>query len=133
MQRRALALSLVSALWAAASLACRPASVEEQTLLRFFVAAPTLDSTVISKYATIGFNPRTEGIVQTFTVKAVGPERQDRKEITIEAVVREPSGGIARRTLVASFEKIEGRWMITGLRQTPASQTSREASSAPPN
>ena len=131
--RRTLALSVASALWLAVSTACGPASAEEQTLLRFFVAAPTLDSTVISKYATIGFNPRTQGIVQSFTVTSIVPERQARKDVTIDAVVRDPSGQTARRTLVATFQRIEGRWLITGLRQTPASQTSHEASSAPPN
>jgi hypothetical protein len=130
---RALALSVASALSAVTAFACSPASVEEQTLLRFFVAARTLDSTVIRKYATIGFNPRTEGIVQTFTVKAIHPASQERKEVTIEAVVLDPQGTTARRTLVATIERIEGRWLITDLRQTPASQTSREASSAPPN
>jgi len=129
--RRALVLSVGSALWALASLACS-ASPEEQTLLRFFVAAPTLDSTVIGKYATIGFNPRTDGIVQTFTVTAVGPERQDQKDVTIDAVVLQPDGITARRTMVATFGKVDGRWLITGLRQTPTSQTSREASSVPP-
>jgi hypothetical protein len=131
--RQALALSVVSALWAVASLACSPASAEEQTLLRFFVAARTLDSTVIRKYATIGFNPRTEGIVQTFTVRASRPASQDRKEVTIDAVVLDPQGMTARRTFVATVERVAGRWLVTGLRQTPASQTSREASSAPPN
>lgn len=129
--RRALVLSVGSALWALASLACS-ASPEEQTLLRFFVAAPTLDSTVIGKYATIGFNPRIDGIVQTFTVTAVGPERQDQKDVTIDAVVLQPDGITARRTMVATFGKVDGRWLITGLRQTPTSQTSREASSVPP-
>ena len=130
--RRALVLSVGSALWALASLACS-ASPEEQTLLRFFVAAPTLDSTVIGKYATIGFNPRTDGIVQTFTVTAVGPERQDQRDVTIDAVVLQPDGITARRTMVATFGKVDGRWLITGLRQTPASRTSREESSAPRN
>ena len=130
--RRALVLSVGSALWALAFIACS-ASPEEQTLLRFFVAAPTLDSTVIGKYATIGFNPRTEGIVQTFSVSAVGPETQDRKDVTIEAVVLQPDGSTSRRTMVATFGKISGRWLITGLRQIPASQTSRAASSAPQN
>ena len=130
--RRALALSVGSALWALVSLACST-SPEEQTLLRFFVAAPTLDRTVIGKYATIGFNPRTEGVVQTFTVTEVGPERQDRKDVSIEAVVLQPNGVTSRRAMVATFGRIEGRWLITGLRQTPASQTSREASSAPQN
>lgn len=131
--RRALALSVVSALWAFAITACSVASPEEQTLLRFFVAAPTLDSTVIQKYATIGFNPRTEGIVQSFTVQTVGPERQDRKDVTLDAVVREPDGTMVRRVFVATFQRMDGRWIITGLRRTPASQTSREGSSVPQN
>lgn len=130
--RRGLALSVGSALWALAALACS-ASPEEQTLLRFFVAARTLDSTVISKYATIGFNPRTDGIVQTFTVTSIGPEQQDRKDVSIDAVVLEPNGVTGRRIMIATFQKVEGRWLVTSLRQTPASQTSRGASSAPPN
>ena len=130
--RRGLTLSVGSAMWALAALACS-ASPEEQTLLRFFVAARTLDSTVISKYATIGFNPRTDGIVQTFTVTSIGPERQDRKDVSIDADVLEPNGVVGRRTMVATFQKIEGRWLVTSLRQTPASQTLRGASSAPQN
>jgi hypothetical protein len=130
--RRGLALSVGSALWALAALACS-ASPEEQTLLSFFVAARTLDSTVISKYATIGFNPRTDGIVQTFTVTSIGPEQQDRKDVSIDAVVLEPNGVTGRRIMIATFQKVEGRWLVTSLRQTPASQTSRGASSAPQN
>lgn len=130
--RRALTLSVGSAVWALAALACS-ASPEEQTLLKFFVAARTLDSTVISKYATIGFNPRTDGVVQTFTVTSMGPERQDQKDVTIDADVLNPNGVTGRRTMVVTFQKINGRWLITSLRQTPASQTSREGSSAPQN
>jgi hypothetical protein len=130
MMRRALALSVGSAFWALASLGCS-ASAEEQTLLRFFVAAPTLDTTVIRKYATVGFNPQTDGIVQTFTVTAIAPADHDRTDVTIDAVVLQPSGGMARQTMVATFGKVDGRWLITGLRRTPASRTSREESSAP--
>lgn len=130
--RRALSLSVGSAVWALASFACS-ASPEEQTLLQFFVAARTLDTTVIRKYATVGFNPLTDGIVQTFTITATGPEHQDRKDVTIDAVVLQPSGVTAQQTMVATFGKVDGRWLITGLRQTPASRTSRGASSAPQN
>jgi hypothetical protein len=129
---QALTLSVISAASAVALVACSPASVEEQTLLRFFVAARTLDSTIIQKYSTIGFNPRTEGIVQSFTMRTMSPERQGRKDVTIDAVVREPGGAVVRRRLTASFQRIDGRWMITGLRQIPASQTSREAFSVQP-
>jgi hypothetical protein len=129
--RLALMLSILSAASALASAACSPASVEEQTLLQFFVAARTLDSTAIGKYATIGFNPRTEGIVETFSVIAIGPEREGRKDVTIEAVVRDPRGVTTSRTMITTFQQRADRWLITALRQTPASQTSREASSVP--
>ena len=130
--RRALALSVASGCWALAVVACGTASAEEQTLLRFFVAARTLDSTLIGKYATVGFNPRTDGIVQTFTVTGAGEERDGMKDVTIEAVVRDPNGATVQRTLVVTFQTREGRRIITGLRPVPASRTSREASSGRP-
>ena len=129
---RTLALSIVSA-WALVAAACGTASAEEQTLLRFFTAARTLDSTMIGKYATIGFNPRTDGIVQTFAVTDAGVERDGVKDVTIEAVVREPAGATVRRTLVVTFQTRAGRPIITSLRLVPASRTSREASSVQPS
>ena len=75
--RRALLLGVAS-VWALTSVACA-ASAEEQTLLKFFEAARTLDRAIIDKYARVGFNPRTEGIVQTFTVtdRRPGPRRPE--------------------------------------------------------
>ena len=130
---RAVALSIVSVGWALVMTACGGASAEEQTLLRFFTAAPTLDSTVIGKYATVGFNPRTDGIVQTFTITDSGQERDGMKDVTIAAVVRDPAGAIVRRTLVVTFQTREGRPLITALRPVPVSRTSRAASSVQPS
>ena len=132
MSRRALTRSLVSAGWVLAA-ACGLVSPEEQTLLRFFEAARTLDRTEIAKYATVGFNPRSEGVVQTFTVTAIGPEREAAKDITIEAIVRDPDGTTVRRGLRVTLQKTETRWIITGLQPIPASQTSRAASSGRPS
>lgn len=109
------------------------ASPEEQTLLRFFAAAPTLDSTLIRKYATIGFDPRTGGIVQSFSILAETAQGDDSKDVTIEAVVLEPTGTAAQRTMIARLEKVDERWLVTGLRPAPASRTARAASSALPN
>lgn len=128
----ALLRGVVAVLCALIAPACA-ASPEEQTLLRFFAAAPTLDSTVIRKYATIGFDPRTAGIVQSFTILAETAQGDDSRDVTIEAVVLEPSGTAAHRTMIARLEKVDGRWLVTGLRPAPASRTARAASSAPPN
>src|SRR5688500_6879343 len=103
---RGLALSVASA-WCALALmstACA-SSAEEQTLLRFFEAARTLDSVVIGKYATVGFNPRTDGVVRDFTVTSIGQETEGKKDVTIEADVYEPGGMTVRRTLVVTFQK----------------------------
>jgi hypothetical protein len=128
------------------SMACAPATAEEQLLSKFFQAARTLDSSVTTQFSTIGFNPRTEGSVQGFVVTAIGHEqaksRGVEKDVTIKAAVRSPDGRISSRTLIMTLQRsavpgpgptAEGRWMITALRQAPASRTSRATSSVPPS
>ena len=68
--------------------ACTPAP-EEQVLTRFFEASRTLDSTRLDRFATVVFNPRTDGSIQRFSVTDRSPER--RRSITVsnrEAAVR---------------------------------------------
>lgn len=164
------ALRAASVCWAVLQLACA-ASAEEQTLLRFFEAARTLDSTIVGRYATVGFNPRTEGTVQSFHVRAIGAETGGQpdwataaaslglpreslvaeaatqlemmvRELTIDAVVLDPAGAMSTRTLRVTFQRARitrdgrthtGRWIVTGLRPTPASRISPAASSARPS
>jgi hypothetical protein len=49
-------------------LAACAATPEEQVLVRFFAACRALDSTLLNRLATVTFNPRTDGSIQTFTV-----------------------------------------------------------------
>jgi len=58
------------------SVACVPATAEEQLLSKFFQAARTLDRSITTSLASVGFNPRTEGSVQAFQVAAIGPEQR---------------------------------------------------------
>ena len=58
-------------LLAIAVAACRVLSQEEQLLMRFFETARLHDTTVLAKYATVTFNPRTEGVVREFDVERV--------------------------------------------------------------
>lgn len=52
------------------------ATPEEQVLVRFFAACRALDSTLLNRLATVTFNPRTDGSVQTFTVTERGSEQR---------------------------------------------------------
>src|SRR4029453_15076616 len=62
------------------------------------------------------------------------------REVTIDARVRTPDGAVSSRTMVVTLQRSvvtgpgrrrEGRWIVTALRQIPASQTSRATSSVP--
>jgi hypothetical protein len=52
------------------------ASPEEQVLTRFFDASRSLDSTLLNRWSTVTFNPRTEGSIQRFTIVERGPEQR---------------------------------------------------------
>ena len=94
--RRALALSVGSACWAARR-RVRPAVrlAEEQMLLRFFEArACARQHGARQGTPPSDFNPRTEGIVQTFSVMDVGSTERDGIARTSRSTpsVREPDG-----------------------------------------
>ena len=66
---------VVTALSALCFTACA-ASPEEQVLTRFFEASRALDSTALSRLATITFNPRIDGSIQLFSIAERGPEQR---------------------------------------------------------
>ena len=78
---------LVVALSALSVTACA-STPEEQVLTRFFEASRALDSTALSRLATVTFNPRTDGSIQLFSIAGRGPEQhvaatdQDREAST---------------------------------------------------
>lgn len=63
-------------------------------LTRFFEASRALDSTVLYRLATIVFNPRTDGSIQSFAIISLGDEQRG----PLAAAQQEE----ARRSLAAS-------------------------------
>jgi hypothetical protein len=103
---------------AIAALGCGVLSQEEQLLTRFFETARLHDTTVLAKYATVTFNPRTEGVVQTFDVEKI-EEDAESKRVNVRAQVRGPAGDTATRLLLVTMRRVEGSWRITELRDAP--------------
>ena len=93
-------------------------SPEEQLLRRFFETARLLDTTLLAKYATVTFNPLTEGVVQTFDVEEID-ENDVSKLVRVRADVRSPDGGAGTRTLLVTMQRQGSSWVITGLRDAP--------------
>jgi hypothetical protein len=102
---------------AVSAVGCGVLSPEEQLLTRFFEAARLHDTTVMAKYATVTFNPRTEGVVQTFEVDEVERVADRLKVVTLRAHVRGPDGRMAARALRATMREQPDGWMITELRE----------------
>jgi hypothetical protein len=91
---RALRLVLIGVIIALAGIACA-ATPEEQVLMRFFEASRALDSTALSRLATVTFNPRTDGSIQLFSMKtavrnSVYPRRTRNERRRREASVPQP-------------------------------------------
>jgi hypothetical protein len=58
--------------------ACSSPNASEENLVRqFFRASGLRDSQTLSNFATVSFEPRTEGTVTDFEVTAVSPERSE--------------------------------------------------------
>jgi hypothetical protein len=116
----------ISALLVSASCA---GAAEQSVLSQFFSASRLLDLTSLSNVATVLFDPRTDGIVVSFTVQAITVTKQDgpmvSEDVTVRAPVRLPAGQTVDETLVFTLQraissvdtKIPGNWVITGFRR----------------
>jgi len=104
------------------------AAPEQSLLEQFFGASRLRDTTALQGVSTITFEPLQQGIVRTFEITAVTPERLNgqmtAKDITVVAPVILPDGQTVRKTLVVTMERDNGgdprRWIVTGVRDAAA-------------
>jgi hypothetical protein len=100
-------------------------SAEQPVLEEFFGASRLRDTTALQAIATVVFEPAQQGIVRSFRILSVAPERPNRdtssKDVTIDAAVVLPDGRAVQKNLVVTMERATGderagRWRITGVR-----------------
>ena len=101
----------------------------EQTLLeRFFGGSRLRDTTALQAVSTVTFEPLQQGIVRTFHVTGVTPDRMAgqavTKEVTVDAPVILPDGRTVQKTLVITLQRARGDkgWMVTGFRDAAESR-----------
>lgn len=81
-------LLLVSALVGLAfAAACGASGPEQQALANFFRASRARDSAGLANIAAVAFDPRTDGIVQEFTIVSIGAE--ERRPMDIKKLAAE--------------------------------------------
>ena len=104
------------------------AAPEQSLLEQFFGASRLRDTTALQGVSTVTFEPLQQGIVRTFEITGVTPERIDgqtaAKDITVVAPVILPDGQTVRKTLVVTMQRNNGgdsrRWIVTGVRDAAA-------------
>lgn len=120
----------------AAALTLAACAAPERPLLeQFFAASRLRDTTALQSIATLVFEPRQDGIVRTFEITSVTPERWNgrkaTKDVTVAAPVILPNGETVQKTLVVTLERAgpdgSARWLVTAVRDAAASR------SAPPS
>jgi hypothetical protein len=116
------AAALAAALFLAAC--ARP---ERAILDRFFGASRLRDTTALQAVSTVVFEPRQQGIVRTFDVKDVTPERAEGanvvEDVTVDAHVISPDGQAVRKMLVVTMQRGRGSdaWRVVAFRDAGAS------------
>ena len=106
------------------------AAPEQALLEQFFGASRLRDTTALQGVSTVTFEPLQQGIVRTFQITGVTPERVDghmvTKDVTIDAPVIVPDGQTVQKTLVVTLQRASGgdsrRWIVTGVRDAAASR-----------
>jgi hypothetical protein len=127
--KTALAVSLLTLM----AVGCT-AAAEQRLLTQFFAASRLRDLTALSNISTVVFEPTVDGIVTSFDITRVsavdGPDgRPMSKDVSISAPVRLPSGQTVVKAFVLTMQRgmpgsdqgRPGAWMITGIRDGPAS------------
>jgi hypothetical protein len=77
--------SFVFSLTVATLIAC--SSTPEQPILnQFFTASRLRDNTTLAGFAAVAFDPKTDGIVTSFDITSVSPER--RRPLTLKSLAR---------------------------------------------
>jgi hypothetical protein len=110
---------------------CGCAAPEQSLLDAFFGASRLRDTTALQRVSTVIFEPREQGIVRTFEITGVTPERVDErqtvtKDVTVGAQVVLPDGRTVRETLLVTLTRgsagDSSRWMVTAVREAPSSR-----------
>jgi hypothetical protein len=116
-------------LWAALATTAACSVPPEQPIIGDFFAASRLrDTTALAKFATVVFEPRERGIVASFHIEQVSPERtaggMKIKDVTVAAVIRGDDGRSGERRLIVTLEKrsdedsraLYGGWIVAAVR-----------------
>ena len=105
---------------ACVAVACGVLSPEEQLLTDYFEAARLNDTTVMARLSALPFNPRSQGIVDSFHIERVEDAGPAEHVAVVTARVRSFEGVVTSRQFVFTLTRQDGRWFIQAWRAAGA-------------
>jgi len=105
---------------------------EQPLLERFFAASRLRDKVALQAFSTVIFEPREQGIVRSFTITRVTPERASggtiTKEVTVTAPVVGADGRTAEHILVVTLQHADSErtgyaWIVAAVKDETASRS----------
>jgi hypothetical protein len=129
------ALPLTLLLSAAAVTAACSVPPEQPIVADFFAASRLRDLTALARFATVVFEPREQGVVASFEIERVSPERsaggRRLKEVLVRAIVHDGDGRSSERRLAVTLQKrrddddrhaLYGGWIVTAVTDAEGSR-----------
>jgi hypothetical protein len=108
---------------------------EQPIVADFFAASRLRDTTALARFATVVFEPREQGVVASFEIEQVLPERTSGdarlKEVLVRAIVRDSDGRTGERRLAVTLQKrrgaddthvLYGGWTVTAVTDAAGSR-----------
>lgn len=90
------------------------AKPERATLDEFFTQSKLFDKTALQHISTVVFDPKADGIVETFEVQDVTDDGADRKTVTVVAQVKmQGAAAPVQKTILLTLARRD-RWIVTG-------------------
>jgi hypothetical protein len=125
------ARALVSVLVGTGIMLACSVPAEQPIISDFFAASRLRDTTALSRFSTIVFEPREQGTVPAFHIRSVSPDTAAGnmliRDVTVLATVRSPAGSVVEKSLVVRLQRpatsdqrqLYGGWIVTGVTDAP--------------
>jgi len=103
---------------------------EQPIVADFFAASRLRDTTALARFATTVFEPREQGVVESFEIERTSGDKT-LKEVLIRAVVLNGDGRAGERRLVVTLQKRQGAddpralyggWIVIGVTDAAGSR-----------
>jgi hypothetical protein len=111
---KAVLKACTAGLYMIAAIAACAGAAEQPVVEKFFAASRLHDRTALADVATVSIDPIVDGAVTDFKILHIDRE-QTNEMVTVDATMHLANGTFARRRVVLTLKRQDGKLMVTGV------------------